>query len=288
MRQVRHDILKGLLDRSADFVKLQGSKGQQATVPARPPNDVVSDILSQKTLPLPPLREIVAAPLVLADGQFLRVPGYDRDSGYLLDLRGLDGVRDDMPTNDAAALLRELVADFPFIDDASRAHAVGMFIQPIRASDRLRPHPALPAGGAHRRHGKRPAAVAGIMAEGTAPAVMALNRDDDEVDKRVTALLLQGARIILLDNVTELRSPKLAAVLTTTTWRGRLLGRSEMPILPNSALWLATATTSSSRRRWAVVWSGSDSTPALSGPGGAIRISAPAARLGRMSTARDW
>jgi hypothetical protein len=53
-------------------------------------------------------------------------------------------------------------------------------------------------------------------------------------------MLLQSARIILLDNVTEIASAKLSAALTATTWRGRLLGRSEMVNVPNTALWTAT------------------------------------------------
>src|SRR5262249_53068020 len=39
---------------------------------------------------------------------------------------------------------------------------------------------------------------------------------------------------------TQLRSATLSAVLTATTWHGRLLGRSEMVSVPNTALWLAT------------------------------------------------
>src|SRR5438046_130027 len=72
------------------------------------------------------------------------------------------------------------------------------------------------------------------------PAVMGCSRDDEEMDKRLTALLLQSARILLFDNVTGLTSAKLSAALTATTYSGRLLGRSEMLTLPNTALWLAT------------------------------------------------
>jgi hypothetical protein len=52
--------------------------------------------------------------------------------------------------------------------------------------------------------------------------------------------LLGGASIIVLDNVTAIRSPNLAVALRTTSWRGRVLGRSQMVTLPNTATWIAT------------------------------------------------
>ena len=46
--------------------------------------------------------------------------------------------------------------------------------------------------------------------------------------------------MILIDNATSITSRTLAAALTASTWRGRLLGRSEMAIVPNEATWAAT------------------------------------------------
>ena len=53
-------------------------------------------------------------------------------------------------------------------------------------------------------------------------------------------LLLAGAQWVLIDNATSLASAPLAAVLTTTQWRGRRLGKSEMVDVPNDATWVAT------------------------------------------------
>jgi hypothetical protein len=69
---------------------------------------------------------------------------------------------------------------------------------------------------------------------------MALTGQEEETEKRITAMLLNGTSLILLDNVTEIRSASLAAVLTASEWQGRRLGQSEMVRAPNNATWLAT------------------------------------------------
>jgi hypothetical protein len=235
---LRHAALKGLLDRAANFVKVSDGKA----VPARPPDDVVEDILVSHSLPLPRLREVARAPLLLPDGRLLAADGYDAESGVLLELRGLDGVRGDLPLSEAAALLRdELLVDFPFADEASLAHAVGMFAQPFARLLVDGPTPLYLVEAPAQGTGKGLLAdLVGVVAEGRGPAVMGLSRDEDEVDKRIAALLLGSARILLFDNITGITSAKVSAALTATTYSGRLLGRSEMLTLPNTALWLAT------------------------------------------------
>jgi hypothetical protein len=80
-----------------------------------------------------------------------------------------------------------------------------------------------------------------IVATGHTAQVMSMpRRAEEEFEKRITAMLLNGHRLILLDNVKELDSNQLEAVLTSEVWRGRLLGVSKMLSLPNAALWLAT------------------------------------------------
>lgn len=92
-----------------------------------------------------------------------------------------------------------------------------------------------------RGHGKGLLAeVAAIIACGREAEVMAPAGDSDELKKRVTAHLVAASPMILLDNLVELRAPSLAAVLTATTWSGRILGESRMVRLPNRATWVAT------------------------------------------------
>ena len=66
--------------------------------------------------------------------------------------------------------------------------------------------------------------------------------DDQEMRKRITAILLAGRQVVLLDNLAgRIDSPSLAAVLTAPTWEDRVLGHSRVVSLPNTAIWAATA-----------------------------------------------
>ena len=70
---------------------------------------------------------------------------------------------------------------------------------------------------------------------------MAWPTTEEEVEKKATAALMAGSTMIIWDNVEGLiRSGTLAAVLTADSWQGRILGRSEMVMVPNRATWLAT------------------------------------------------
>src|SRR5207244_537062 len=57
----------------------------------------------------------------------------------------------------------------------------------------------------------------------------------------ITAVLLEGPTVILLDNVEGgLRSKHLARALTSTAWKDRILGKSQQVELPQRAIWIAT------------------------------------------------
>jgi hypothetical protein len=78
------------------------------------------------------------------------------------------------------------------------------------------------------------------IATGRQAPVMTFGQDMDEHEKRITSLLLAGHSWILIDNAKVLKSMHLAAVLTTTQWRGRRLRKSEIIDVPNDATWVAT------------------------------------------------
>lgn len=231
--------LKGLLDRNAAFVQkdLQGN-----VKPKRPPQDVVTDLLAQPKLSLPELEDLRSAPLFLPDGRLLAGHGYDHDSGIYIDAVGLEAAHDRMPRERALdLLLRGLLIDFQFADEASRAHALALIVLPFA---RMLINGATPLHlieAPARGTGKGLLAdVTALVATGKPAPVMPLLRTDDELDKRITPMLREAAAFILLDNVTELRSPVLAAALTSTVWRGRVLGESQVVQLPNRATWVAT------------------------------------------------
>lgn len=70
---------------------------------------------------------------------------------------------------------------------------------------------------------------------------MADSGDEAETRKRITAMLMEGHPIIHLDNLTELRSPRLAAAITAEVWSDRILGATRTVRMPQRAVWIATA-----------------------------------------------
>jgi DNA polymerase I-like protein with 3'-5' exonuclease and polymerase domains len=235
--------LKGILDRCSNFIRItEDVLGREKTTPARPPGDVVKDILSQQFLPFPKLCTFANNPVFLPGGRLLATPGFDVDSGVYLNLDGLEGLDWGMPLEAAKdLLLNHLFVDFPFVDEASKAHAVSATLQPFVRQLISGPTPALVVDAPDRGTGKGLLVeVIAIVATGGVACPMAVPRDDDEVDKRITAMLLQGQAAILLDNATYLKSRSLSAALTATVYAGRVLGKTQVVYAPNTALWLAT------------------------------------------------
>ena len=193
-------------------------------------------------------------PVFLEGGVLLAEDGYDPDSGLLLKLTGLEALRADMPTDEALDLiLCGVYGDFPYADpDAGRAHTLSLLLQPFVRQLIKGPTPFFLIDAPARGTGK------GLLSEATAlivtgqPApVMALPRDNDETEKRITAALLAAQTFLLLDNLTSITSTSLAAALTSELWQGRRLGKSEMVLLRNDATWLGTGNNVTVSDEWA-------------------------------------
>ena len=65
--------LRGVLDRSADYVRSTKDGGES---PAKPPNDVIADVLSLPNPGFPGLRGFYSVPVILPSGQLLETDGY--------------------------------------------------------------------------------------------------------------------------------------------------------------------------------------------------------------------
>jgi putative DNA primase/helicase len=97
---------------------------------------------------LPTLTGIIEAPTILPHGSLIQAPGYDSETGLLLDVGDTHfPVVPSAPTRaQAEAALRTLSAplkDFPFIDEPSRSVALAAVLH--------RAGPARPTGGAADR-----------------------------------------------------------------------------------------------------------------------------------------
>lgn len=239
--------LKGILDRTADFVKVsskQGANGEPVTeeTPVRPPYDLAPDILALDTLPFPKLDAIASAPVALPGGTLLLEDGFNAEHGILLRLKGLKQLRSDLPIAEALNLLWDVFGDFPYAEpDAGFAHVLAMTLQPFVRPMINGPTPLYLPDAPARGSGKGLVVeTASIITLGYPAPVMSQPGNGDELEKRITTALLEGRPFVFLDNVTSLKSPHLAAALTAEIWQGRILGKSELVSVPNRAVWLAT------------------------------------------------
>lgn len=242
--------LRGHLARAANWVMIK--KEEPVAVP--PPMELVRDILSLPSWDFSPLDAIIETPTLRPDGSILSQPGYDAHThlyyfetpGFSIPQLPIEPTREDAKSA-AEFFLREVLCDFPFADETSRANVLGLMLTALVR---------------HAIHGKVPLALIDAPQAGTGKSLLAevismvatgrpspmttapINRmgsDDEEWRKRIKAILLAGTGLVIIDNVEGiLESPSLAAALTVDTWSDRILGRSEQVVLPQRATWMAT------------------------------------------------
>src|SRR5262249_33100578 len=142
----------------------------------------------------------------------------------------------------AVAVLEETFADFPFANPASRANAIALLLTVIArpAIEGLVPLALLdkpsPGTGATLI-----AKVIATSATGRAAALMTVPRAEEEWRKKITATLLEGPSLVMIDNVRgPLQSDNLSMALTTELWKDRRLGVSETIEVPQRATWIVT------------------------------------------------
>lgn len=242
-------VLGEQLTAAAQWVRLSRDKeGNVRKTRAHPPKWTRDALRERKAWPtLPHLEAIVESPVLLASGEILATPGYDKRSGLLLapscstfpDVPAKP-TRDDARA--AAALLVDVLVDFPFKGEEHRAAALAAVIAPHARFAHSGPAPLVVLDASTAASGKSlQADVIGLVALGRRPARMAHVLDDAEQEKRILALGICGERIVVIDNlVGVLGGASLCAALTATTFGGRILGRTETIKVPMLAQWIAT------------------------------------------------
>ena len=239
----RGDVLS-LATRAARFVK----EVKSAIIPALPPHDILTVMLNRTDETLPRLDEVIKTPVFDENGKMVSKPGYHPEARVWLhrpdgfDVGAIPPVPTTQNVDDARSLIvDDLLHDFPFAAQADRCHAVAAIILPFVRR--------MIAGNTplHLLEAPTPGSGKGLLADtismmavGQPCSIGTLSKNDEETQKQITAILIRGAPVNLIDNVVELKSPSLAASITGVTWSGRILGHSKMVELPNRALWLIT------------------------------------------------
>lgn len=186
---------------------------------------------------LPPLERLALAPFMRADGTICQGAGYDRKSELFL----VDAVDVDVPERPtraelaaAMAVVDDVLADFPFRDEASRAHAWSLLLTAA-----TRHHYDL--APLHAVSGNNAGVGKGLLVEVTlrptlgdlAATTTSLPLEAEEQRKSITTALAEGRPAVLWDEAHVLEGRPLAQLLTTRVWHDRLLGANRSVEAPN-------------------------------------------------------
>jgi hypothetical protein len=233
------------LTRHADWERFDGRSESWVRIDA--PNRVAKAYI-QRTgrRRLPVLTGLLDAPTLRSDGSILDQVGYDTTTGLLYDARGMRFPPiPRQPTKaqaeQALATLADLLSTFPFVDEASRSVAFSVILTAcVRRSLRTAPMHAFtaPVPGSGK---SMLVDLASLIATGRDASVISQGKTEEELEKRLGALLLAGDLIIAIDNCAHpVDSEFLCSMLTQAKVRPRILGRSEAPELPANGLITAT------------------------------------------------
>lgn len=253
IRPVKANHVKAQVAVSYDVVVMvKDEDGKEFPIQAFFPREAAQDSVHAAELGigcpnLETLHGVTHTPIMRRDGSILETPGYDRATG-LLYLPDRDLTVPPIPENPsreqvkaAVELLREPVAQFPFVKDHHRANWLGMMISPLLREMLPGPYQMGVITAPNSGSGKSYLAgliriVHGMVMRGEMP------REREEMRKTlISTLLTTTAPVVLFDNVRgEIYSSELEALLTSETLADRVLGESRIVSAHNDRLWLVT------------------------------------------------
>jgi len=237
--------LKNVLDKVAYWYRLDRNDNEKSAFPV---TECVKGMLAEGTPPVPRLTRIVQAPVFGKDGTLLTSPGYhEKAETWYYKTCDIPEVPEKPSRNDIERakelLLGDLLVDFPFDDESSKAYTLAAMLQPFVRAMIDGPTP-LHVIDAKSGSGTGKSLLADMIvapALGRPAPAMAEGRDGDEWRKRITAKLTTGSQFVIIDNINRrLDTGELAAAITSTTWEDRLLGSTRMIQLPVECCWIAT------------------------------------------------
>jgi putative DNA primase/helicase len=178
-------------------------------------------------------------PTLRPDGSLLCVDGYDAATGLVLHSDINIGSIPAAPTKEGAlhalAFIGELLSEFPFANDESRATAHSQIMTPVLRG-------MFPAVPMHLINAPQPgtgksylADLASMIATGERAAVISVAPNPEETEKRLVGAALAGFPIIALDNCREfLQGDFLCQVTERPLLQLRRLGSSDQIRIANT------------------------------------------------------
>ena len=214
--------------------------------PDMPAHWVMETLLARGEWTFPPLTGIVNTPTLRPDGTVLERQGYDAPTGLYVHLNGT--VFPPIPETPTAqqcagalAALNEPFQDFQF---SLPAHHSGVLAAILTLVARYTVDfvPLFPITASTSRSGKTLLAnCIGMIAMGREVPKIPQAVDLEEERKRLLAIALDGDTLVCIDNVAApLGNSALDAVITSRTFKDRLLGKNQQKEAPIATVFFAT------------------------------------------------
>lgn len=239
--------LRERMTRCATFTKYIRKDGELIEVKAHPAPWLVSAVDARGEWPgIRRLMGVSDAPVLRADGSVWQTPGYDTITGVLYEPSEQFPQIPDTPTLDDAraslATLLEMVGDFQFETDDHRAAWLAGLLTPLARFAFAGPTPLFLIDANVRGAGKGLLAqTIGWIVLGREMPVSSYAHESEEMRKKITSIAIAGDRMVLLDNLEgSFGNDALDRALTSTRWKDRILGKSEMVDLPLIPAWYGT------------------------------------------------
>ena len=219
---------------AATFVRWDGRSMRWKRVD--PPKAVVEMLLAKGDWRLPPVVGVVSAPTLRPNGSVLSEPGYDPETRlWYAPAQGLH-LPPILATREAAEAslwrLKDLLSGFPFATDVDRSVALAALMTPVlRGGCDVTPlhliRATTPGSGKSYL-----ADIASTIVRAQKCPVVTVAESEEEMEKRLGALVLEGVPVISLDNcIHDLGGAMLCQITERPIIRTRILGKSEMPEL---------------------------------------------------------
>ncbi len=242
IERLSKEALQDQIGRAADFVRT----GKDGPVGVFPPREAVAAIHTAAGWPgVPPVKNLVTAPVLRPDGTVLNTPGYDPFTWLYYAPHPELVVPDipESPTDEDIKVAWEILyfafGGFPFSTAADKANAYGFAITPAVRQAITNNSQLLLVDGPDKGIGKDLLieTVANIHT-GRDPSLMGAPSFEEEWRKQITSKLSGGAQIIQIGNVRGiLSSTSLERAITAPTWVDRVLGETRDVSIPQGAVW---------------------------------------------------
>lgn len=239
--------LDGLVDwmsRAAKWKRFDGRSKKD--VAADPPHQIAAILAARDgEWALKPLAGVITTPTLRPDGSLLTEPGYDAATRLLLlqppRLPEIPSKPSKGQAASALRLLNDLLTEFPFIDEPSRAVALSGLISPIvRGALSVAPLHAMsaPVAGSGKSY---IIDLSSAIATGRPCPVIAAGKTEEETEKRLGAILMAGQTIVSIDNLNgDLSGDFLCQAVERPLVQVRILGKSEQIQIESRATIFAT------------------------------------------------